>query len=65
LRTFKEIPLSATKIVDDQAEWLDHHRVLHALPDSPPWMNVMVAQSDASGEPRVFSKGVNSTAVVR
>jgi len=65
LKTLQETPLAETRIVDDQAEWLDNHRVLYALPASPPWMDVMVVSSDGSGEPKIFAKGVTSPAVVR
>ncbi len=65
LKTLRETPLAETRIVDDQAEWLDNHRVLYALPASPPWMDVMVVSSDGSGEPKIFAKGVTSPAVVR
>ena len=65
LKTLRETPLAETRIVDDQAEWLDNHRVLYALPASPPWMDIMVVSSDGSGEPKIFAKGVTSPAVVR
>jgi hypothetical protein len=65
LKTLQETPLAETRIVDDQAEWLDNHRVLYSLPASPPWMDVMVVSSDGSGEPKIFAKGVTSPAVVR
>jgi hypothetical protein len=65
LTTFEETLLAETGNVDDQIEWLDDERVLYALPDPAPWMTIMVARADGSGQPQIFAKGAASPAVVR
>jgi Tol biopolymer transport system component len=65
LATLQETPLAEIKSVDDQAEWLDNHRVLYAVVDGAPWMSVMVVPADGSGQPQVFAKGATSPAVTR
>jgi len=65
LTSFRETPLTETRSVDDQAEWLDNDHVLYGLVDSAPWMSVMVVSADGTGQPNVFAKGATSPAVVR
>jgi len=64
LTTFRETPLTETRSVDDQAEWLDNDRVLYGLVDSAPWMSIMVVSADGTGQPNVLAKGAMSPAVV-
>jgi hypothetical protein len=60
-----ETLLPGQRSVDDQAEWLDNDRVLYALPDPAPWMNIMAVAADGSTEPNVFATGASSPAIVR
>lgn len=68
LRTYEEWPLTETRNVDDQVEWLDDHRVLYALPDresATARSSTWVVPADGSGDPRLFLPGSYSTVVVR
>jgi hypothetical protein len=62
-----ERPLSETRSVDDQAEWLDNHRVLYGLPRSNSGeSDIWVADiRPGAGAPRVFMRDAWSPAVVR
>ena len=64
LTTFEETLLPETRSVDDQVEWLDNESLLYAMADPAPWMSIMVAPADGSGQPRLFAKGAASPAVV-
>jgi hypothetical protein len=60
LATMRETPLSETRSVDDQVEWLDDGRVLYGV-DGAVW----VARADGRGQPSRFIPGADSPAVVR
>jgi WD40-like Beta Propeller Repeat len=60
LATGRETPLSETRSVDDQAEWLDDHRVLYGV-DHDVW----TARADGRGRPGRFLAGAGSPAAVR
>ena len=56
----RRTPLSETRSIDDQVEWLDDQRVLYGhLGD------VWVARADGRGRPRVYLRDALSPAVVR
>jgi hypothetical protein len=65
LATMKETLLPESRSVDDQVEWLDDGRLLYALPDPAPWMSIMVAPADGSGQAKLFARGAASPAVVK
>jgi hypothetical protein len=68
LETGQRHPLAETRSVDDQAQWLDEHQVLYALPagaDRPTVMDEWVVPADGSGQPRLFLPGAYSAAVDR
>lgn len=60
LRTGAETPLTETRSVDDQVEWLDDDRVLYAFDD-----DIWVAPVAGGGAPAVFLANAYSPAVVR
>ena len=60
LATMRETPLSESREVDDQVEWLDDDRVLYGL-DGDVW----VADADGGGQPRRFIAHGESPVVVR
>jgi hypothetical protein len=62
-----ERSLSETRSVDDQAEWLDNHRVLYGLPRSNSGESDIWVADVRSGAkaPRVFMRDAWSPAVVR
>jgi hypothetical protein len=62
LQTMQVTPLSETRNVDDQAEWLDNSHVLYTPYGS---LDTWVVPSDGSGAPKVFAYGVLSPAVAR
>ena len=66
LQTFSEWPLTETRNVDDQAEWLDNSQVLYNLPDSTSaaMTNLWVVPADGQGTPRLFMPQAYSPAVV-
>ena len=66
LRTFSEWPLTETRNVDDQVEWLDNSQVLYNLPDSmsAAMTNLWVVPADGQGTPRLFIPQAYSPAVV-
>ena len=60
LASGRRTPLSETRSIDDQVEWLDDQRVLYGhLGD------VWVARADGRGRPRVYLPNALSPAVVR
>jgi hypothetical protein len=67
LRTLDDRPLAETRSVDDQAEWLDDHHILYALPDRASATAVTttwVVPADGSGEPRPLLQNAYSPVVV-
>ena len=60
LATMRDTPLSESREVDDQVEWLDDSRVLYAV-DGDVWM----AEADGGGQPRRFIAHAESPVVVR
>lgn len=60
LETMKETALADTRLVDDQAEWLDDETVLYGLSDGRVWAQ----PADGGGEPRVFLENALSPAVI-
>jgi hypothetical protein len=60
LATKREIPLSETRSVDDQVEWLDNERILYGL-----IKDVWVVRADGRGRPRIYVPDALSPAVVR
>jgi hypothetical protein len=68
LGTGREVELSETRSVDDQAEWLDTERVLYALPRGTTGSgssDVWSARADGTGTPELFIPDAYSPAVVR
>jgi hypothetical protein len=68
LETGREVELSETRSVDDQAEWLDDNRVLYALPRGTTGSgssDVWSARADGTGAPELFISDAYSPAVVR
>ncbi len=61
LRTMAETKLAESRVVDDQAEWLDDDTVLYGMTDAGVWAQ----PADGSGEPRLFLDDALSPAVVR
>lgn len=60
VETLRDHPLSETRSVDDQAEWLDDEQVLYGVEDA-----VWVVRADGSGAPRRLLESADSPAVVR
>ena len=60
LATGRETPLSETRNVDDQVEWLDDNRILYGL-----IKDVWVVPADGGGQPRIYVHDALSPAVVR
>ena len=62
LKTMRETPLTETRSVDDQAEWLDNNHVLYTPTTQKPatWS----VPADGSGQPQLFAAGVVSPSVV-
>lgn len=60
LSTMRETPLTETRSIDDQAEWLDDDRVLYEAERA-----IWVAPADGSGKPKRFIAEADSPAVVR
>jgi hypothetical protein len=60
LATMRETPLSETRGIDDQAEWLDDEHVLYGIDGE-----IRVVAADGSGAPRRFRATADSPAVVR
>ena len=61
LETMEETPLSETKPIDDQAEWLDDDTVIYGGID----MNVWAVRADGSGRPELQFDHALSPAVLR
>lgn len=64
LRTMKEAPLSETRSVDDQAEWLDDGHVLYAMPRDVGSADVWVVRADGTGAPQLFLPDATSPVVI-
>jgi hypothetical protein len=60
LRTMRDTALAETRMVDDQAEWLDDDTVLYGLEGS-----IWAVPADGSGAPRKYIDGGLSPAVSR
>lgn len=61
-----EHPVSETRNVDDQAEWLDNAHLLYALPgDTAGSSNVWMANADGTGRPSLLLRDAYSPSVVR
>lgn len=60
LRTMKETELADSRLVDDQAEWLDDDTVLYGRVDGRIWSQ----RADGSGEPQLFLDNALSPAVI-
>jgi hypothetical protein len=60
LATMRETPLSETRGIDDQAEWLDDDHVVYGMGDE-----IRIAAADGSGTPRTLRSRAASPAVVR
>jgi hypothetical protein len=60
LATMRETPLSESRSVDDQVEWLDDAHVLYGT-DGAIWED----RADGGGRPRMFAAHAESPAVVR
>lgn len=60
LRTMEETALADSRLVDDQAEWLDDETVLYGRVDGQIWAQ----PADGSGSPRVFLQDALSPAVI-
>jgi hypothetical protein len=60
LATMRETPLTETRSVDDQAEWLDDDRVLYGIDGE-----LRVVRADGTGEPARYMAAADSPAVVR
>ena len=60
LATMRETALAETRVVDDQAEWLDDRRVLYRVDEE-----VWVVHADGRGAPRRFLRAADSPAVVQ
>jgi hypothetical protein len=67
LSTLEDHPLAETRSVDDQAEWLDDHTVLYALPrasSGTPADDTWAVPADGRGHPVKYLAGGYSTVVV-
>ena len=60
LKRMNETALADSRLVDDQAEWLDDETVLYGLADGRVWAQ----PADGSGGPRVFLENALSPAVI-
>lgn len=60
LRTMKETRLADSRLVDDQAEWLDDDTVLYGRVDGKIWAQ----RADGRGSPRLFLDDALSPAVI-
>ena len=60
LRTMKETRLADSRLVDDQAEWLDGDTVLYGRVDGKIWAQ----RADGKGSPRLFLDDALSPAVI-
>jgi dipeptidyl aminopeptidase/acylaminoacyl peptidase len=60
LRTMQDAPVTETRMVDDQAEWLDDDTILYGLEG-----DVWAARADGSGAPRRLLPDALSPAVIR
>jgi hypothetical protein len=66
LATGRETPLSETRNVDDQVEWLDDDRVIYGLPrEGSAITDVWVVPVDGTDGPKLFIPRAWSPAVVR
>ena len=68
LATMQERPLSETRNVDDQAEWLDDEHILYVLPDQGPPATIrtdlwVVAVDGATGPRRLATSALSPTVV--
>jgi hypothetical protein len=59
LRTMRETPLSETRSIDDQVEWLDNEHILYAF------YGLWSVRTDGSGKPQEFLADGRSPAVIR
>ena len=60
LRTMEETPLSETRSIDDQVEWLDENRILYGSRG-----DIWVVRANGTGTPRKFLPEALSPAVIR
>jgi hypothetical protein len=60
LATMRETSLAEPRSVDDQAEWLDDHRVLYEVNGG-----VWVVPANGNGRPERYFPGASSPALVR
>jgi hypothetical protein len=60
LRTMKETPLSETRSIDDQVEWLDENRILYGS-----FGDIWMVRADGRGSPQEFLPDALSPSVVR
>jgi hypothetical protein len=60
LRTMADTPLAETRVVDDQAEWLDDRRVLYRIGEE-----IWVVRADGRGAARRFLARADSPSVLR
>ena len=60
LGTKRETPLTETRSVDDQVEWLDNERILYGLA-----ADVWAVRADGRGRPHIYIPDALSPAVVR
>lgn len=67
LETLEATPLSETRSVDDQVEWLDDENILYALPQEigSPIGDVWVLPADGSGRPEILLEEASSPTVLR
>jgi hypothetical protein len=69
LATGRETPLSETRSIDDQLEWLDNRHVLYSVPGtddgSSPSTDVWQVAVDARTAPRLFLRNAYSPAAAR
>ncbi|MGH8998390.1 MAG: hypothetical protein ACRDY7_03270 [Acidimicrobiia bacterium] len=63
--TLEDHPLSETRNVDDQIEWLNDDTVLYAVDTGRGAPDVFAAAADGTGTPRLFLTDADSPAVVR
>lgn len=60
LKTMRQTPLAEQRPIDDQAEWLDNHRVLYRVDEE-----IWTVAADGSGPPARYKRAAESPAVVR
>lgn len=69
LAAMRDTPLSETRSIDDQAEWLDSHTILYGLNEQGPPatldMNIWSLDVDSLAAPRLYLAHAASPAVVR